>query len=217
MTDLTGCKFHRLTVTGFDRRQGASYFWKCVCDCGETRVVNQSALKGGTTKSCGCLSREQTGIRARKRLTTHGLRGHTLYGTHKRMIKRCYDPRHHAFSHYGGRGIRVCDEWRDQEHGLTNFYEWARQNGWERGLSVDRIDVNGNYEPSNCRWVTMADQQKNKRNVRLIEYNGRVLNIAEWALLVGIPRGTLWERIARRQWTIEKALTTPVRRAAKHE
>ena len=108
------------------------------------------------------------------------------------MRERCYDPKSKPFHDYGGRGISVCEEWR---HDFAAFREWAIENGYEEGLSIDRIDVNGNYCPENCRWITLEEQQRNKRNVKPITWNGETHLLPEWADILGIKYGTLWKRL----------------------
>lgn len=119
------------------------------------------------------------------------------------MRERCYDPKSKRFPDYGGRGISVCEEWR---HDFASFRDWALANGFREGLSIDRIDVNGNYCPENCRWITMAEQQKNKRNVPKISWNGETHTLPEWADILGIKYGTLWKRL-HDGMTIDEAFT----------
>ena len=130
--------------------------WVCRCECGSEVVVEAYSLKTGHTQSCGCFQREATSAANR----THGKRKTRLYRIWVCMKTRCYQKSYHAYRHYGGRGITVCDEWLNNFQG---FYDWANANGYSDELSIDRIDVNGCYSPQNCRWVTMAEQNKNKR------------------------------------------------------
>ena len=123
------------------------------------------------------------------------------------MKARCYYKTTAPYANYGGRGITVCDEWRES---FTAFRDWAFGNGYVEGLSLDRIDPNGNYEPSNCRWVTLKDQGNNRRNNRRIEYNGETHTISEWGEIVGIARHVLYHRLDR-GWSVQKALTTKER------
>ena len=120
------------------------------------------------------------------------------------MRERCYDKNSKPFKNYGGRGISICDEWKND---FAAFRDWALANGYREDLSIDRIDVNGNYCPENCRWVSLEDQQKNKRNVPLFTYSGKTHTLPEWSEITGIKYGTLWARI-KNGWSIEKALTT---------
>ena len=157
-----GQKYGRLIVV--DRVGSDKYsqpLWLCECECGNTIILPSPRLLRGNTKSCGCLRRE-TSSQVNKK---HGMKGTRLYDVWKNMRKRCYQPQNPGYKHYGGRGIIICDEWAH----FKAFYEWAMANGYDetapRGeCTIDRIDVNGNYCPANCRWITIGEQQLNKRN-----------------------------------------------------
>lgn len=155
MNDLTGQKFGRLTVVAFDRLQDHKTYWKCVCDCGLTVVATGNNLRSGGTKSCGCLRRETTRAQGKAR-TTHG-ESHSnrqrLYSIWCGMRQRCNNPNHHAWDLYGGKGVKICDEWSD----YLVFKAWALEHGYEDTLSIDRIDPNKGYCPENCRWLTPSE------------------------------------------------------------
>lgn len=156
--DITGKRFGRLTaLEKTDMRCCGRIVWKCVCDCGEITYVDTCRLKTGTTRSCGCLYQE-----TRKGKLKHGESGTRLHRIWKAMHTRCTNHKTTDYKYYGERGITICEEWNG-ENGYENFSKWARENGYEENLTIDRIDVDGNYEPSNCRWVTQAEQNRNKR------------------------------------------------------
>ena len=202
--DLCGTQFGRLTVLyRHDKRDttnGRSY-WVCRCSCGEETVVHQSNLKSGRTTSCGCLRKET----ATRNSTKHGGYYSRLYRIWSNMMTRCYNPNHGCYEHYGNRGISVCPDW----HKFENFQQWAVSNGYEGALTLERVDSASNYEPQNCRWATMKEQENNtRRNVR-ITINGITRTLSEWADLAELPYSLVWKRVRLRKWPIEKALNTP--------
>ena len=204
--DLMGQRFGRLVVI---ERAGTSkngqVIWRCLCDCGKEADVLSISLRRGLTRSCGCLSREKVSERTTARNTTHGARHTKLYNTWRGMRERCENPSHKSYSDYGGRGISVCAEWQD----FTAFQKWALASGYKDGLSLDRIDSNGNYEPSNCRWADKKQQSRNRRSNHLITYKGQTKTAIEWAEQFHINRDTLAMRL-KAGWSVEKALETPV-------
>lgn len=142
-----------------------------------------------------------------KSRTTHHMTGLPLYVVWQGMIRRCTYKRHKNFSDYGGRGIKVCDEWRND---FQAFHDWAMANGYADGLTIDRIDNNGNYCPENCRWTTMKEQCNNRRNNHLLTFYGETRTMTEWAELTGISLYTLNSRLNKLGWSVERALSTPV-------
>lgn len=197
--DLTGQKFGKLTVLRLDHirkyNKCTKYYWLCLCECGNYCISSQNQLSRGKTKSCGCIQQKYFGIK-------HNLRNTKLYNNWDNIKKRCYAKTDYHYKWYGKRGITICDEWKND---FKAFYDWAMANGYEEDLTIDRIDVNGNYEPNNCRWISIQKQQQNKRSNHYITYKNQTKCIAEWAKIYNISRATLSWRI-RKGWDIERAL-----------
>ena len=160
--------------------------WEVQCECGKMLNRPKAQITSGNTKSCGCLAKDML----IKRNAKHGLRHDECYTIFRCMHKRCYDPKQHGFEHYGGRGIKVCEEWHD----IKNFSEWCKANGFKKGLDLDRIDTNGDYEPSNCRFVTHEENLYNRRNTIIIDG----MHFKEWLEYLSkkhnIPKTTLRSR-----------------------
>lgn len=208
--NLVGQRFGRLIVIERYICDGKQPKWLCQCDCGNEKIVFGTHLKQGTTKSCGCLGKEMAPERGRKsklgeRSLKHGDFGTRLYGVWTAMKRRCQNPNVKHYKDYGGRGILVCSEWQE----YIPFKEWAMSSGYKEGLSLDRIDVNGNYEPSNCRWVTMFEQEQNRRNTVHIEYNGKMYTIREAADITGLSYRTIKGRVER-GWSGERIFETKI-------
>lgn len=174
--------------------------WFFKCSCGKVFSEFPSRILSGHKKSCGCKRNAGKFV--------HGLNGNEFYHTWYAMMQRCYNPTHHNYKNYGARGICVCEEW----HSLENFIKWAESTVGRKqyGLTVDRIDNNGNYCPQNCKWSTFQEQRRNSRQNRFIEYNGETKCLTEWAQEIGISKETLGGRL-KAGWSIDKALTTPLK------
>lgn len=194
--DLIGQRFGKLTVVELDGIRNQNCYWRCKCDCGGEKVVLGAQLTSGKTRSCGCLLKEVTA----ERNSTHKMTGTRIYNRWAGMLQRCRDKRNRA---YGGRGISVCKEWEKFE----TFYKWSMENGYDDTLSLDRIDVNGNYCPENCRWVPIEDQYNNTRKSRYIDAFGEKMTIAQAARKYGINPATLAKRIDEYGFSVEDALT----------
>lgn len=206
--DLTGQIYGRLTVIEklLERNKHGKIMWLCECSCElKTRKpIQASHLKSGMVNSCGCLQKEAH--------TKHGMCDTRIYSIHRDMKDRCNNPNNDSYHHYGGRGISVFESWMGDE-GFKNFYNWAMSNGYEKNLTLDRFDVDKNYEPDNCRWATMKEQQNNKRNNVFVEIEGIKRTLSEWAEVSGIPRVTLVSRI-NLGWKTEDLLKPQIRKFA---
>ena len=205
--DLTGMKFGRLTVLKIDEgRSGRKTFWICQCDCGNIKSVRSDSLQSGRIKSCGCLKRK-TDAENLAKAHKHKMSKTPLYNVWQNMKSRCYNENDTRFADWGGRGICVCDEWR---HDFMAFYDWAVTHGYSDGLTIDRIDNDGNYCPENCRWATMKEQENNRSNSRLFTMNGKTQTLALWCDEYGQSYKTIYKRIFVLGWDFEKAITSPI-------
>jgi len=211
--DITGQKFGRLTAI---KREGSNSdgkaLWLCKCDCGNKVIVVGKSIRNGHTKSCGCLSVDRTRSMGKSNLK-HGDSKSRLYNVWRGILKRCNNPNNHAYENYGGRGIKICEQW---EHSYEKFMKWSFENGYEEGLSIDRIDNDGNYEPSNCRWVTASEQSRNKRDNVLITYKGKTYCMTDWAKIIGINVDTLWRRINEYGFSAKEAVVIGKHKARKN-
>lgn len=198
--DLTGKKFNRLTVEKrVENRPGGITYWLCKCDCGNYTEVKGANLKNGSVKSCGCLRKETH----RK---THGMKNSKLYAVWNAMRSRCYNENVSSYKRYGARGISVCDEWNGS---FESFFQWAINSGYADGLTIDRIDNNGNYCPENCRWVTHEEQCNNRRSNIVYEYMGETHNLMQWCKILNLDYKFMHNRIRNKKWDFERAVTTP--------
>lgn len=207
--DLKNQRFGRAIVLKRVENKGRYVRWLCKCDCGNEFVALTQHLRNGSVKSCGCLLKEIAGQKFIKLNTKHGKHKTRLYKIWAAIKGRCFNKNNLAYKNYGGRGITICDEWINN---YPAFEIWANENGYNDTLTIDRIDVNGNYEPSNCRWATRQEQQNNRRACRYITYNGKTKTIAEWARILNIPANRIWHRLDR-GWSIKQALSTKKREA----
>jgi hypothetical protein len=214
--DLTGQRFGRLKVIekcGVAKSGHA--LWLCECDCGNYHTTTSNQLHSGT-ESCGCLQRERASEAAKQRAGQSCSKkyeiGHEYYRLHqcyKDMLNRCFKTNSKSYARYGGRGITVCEEWKND---FYTFRDWALLSGYTDLLTLDRIDVNGNYEPNNCRWVTIKIQNNNRSNNRIVTYNGETMTLHELSEKYGIAYKTLWGRV-NSGWSISTAVETPIRRS----
>ena len=204
LIDLAGQRFGRLVVLErVGTNKSGNVLWSCLCDCGNRIIARSDHLKDNHIQSCGCLQKEIASKSCIENKTTHNMSKTKIYGAWGNMRKRCYNIKNKEYKNYGGRGINICDEWNNEKTGLINFYNWSMANGYKEDLTIDRKDVNGNYEPSNCRWATYKEQANNKRNNHYITYKNETNTVTEWSEKLGIKRKTLDWRIAN-GWTTEK-------------
>lgn len=176
--------------------------WICKCDCGNTISTTWNGLKTGRTNSCGCYKRDVASQLCKRLRTKHGGADTRLYNVWKSMRGRCLRKSDKSYKNYGERGIGVCDEWQKS---YQSFCNWATANGYKQGLSIDRIDNDGNYEPDNCRWTTAKEQSRNRSTNKFIEINGATKTVTEWCDSAGVPHSTYFERVKNGQ-SPEKAL-----------
>lgn len=212
LIDLTGRRFGRLTVShrapdGIQPSGQRSVRWLCECDCGNTAIVRAAHLRDGHTKSCGCWNKDE----ATRNATTHGMDNTRLYRIYTYMKSRCYNKNRQRYRDYGGRGIAMCDEWKES---FEKFFEWSMQNGYNDSLTIDRIDVNKGYYPENCRWANHYDQAHNKRNNHKIEIDGTTKTITEWSREMNISVSSILYRM-RNGWNEKDAVITPPSRSVK--
>ncbi len=211
LTDLTGRLFGKLVVLGLSHiRKTPSgqtkHYWTCLCECGTVKAIQGQSLKSGHATSCGC----HKSVVVRQRCTTHGCASHALgrtatYRCWASLKDRCLNPRSTGWKHYGARGISICERW------MNSFENFLADMGESPvGLTIERIDPNGNYEPSNCRWATRKEQTRNTRRNRMVTLNGETLCLSAWIERLGLNHHTVAWRLSKGM-SAEEALTIPVR------
>lgn len=203
--ELTGNRYGKLLVESKAESKGGRTYWNCVCDCGNKKVVAGYHLTGGKIQSCGCYRLSQL----RNKVTTHGMSKTRIYHTWVHMKQRVTNENNKKYGIYGGRGIKLCSEWKD----FQGFYEWAMANGYRENLSIERIDVNGDYCPQNCTWIPLEKQAKNRRSNHYLTWNGETKTITEWGHSLGIKPSVIFTRVDRYGWDAERALTQKVRKS----
>lgn len=197
--NIVGNKYGKLLVLEATEKRSSNrnIIWKCLCECGNIAFVTTNSLNSGHTKSCGCLLNYNTLSQAGKKggsIGKHYLSKTNLYKVYNHMIYRCYNKKNISYKNYGGRGIKVCEEWKND---FMSFYNWAINNGYRADLTLDRIDVNGNYEPNNCRWATIKEQANNKRNNRFVEYKNEKYTISQLSDKMNVKYNTLYTKLKR--------------------
>ena len=208
--DLTGKKFGRLTVRKFaGRNEDKRACWECECDCGNTVIVQGKNLRTGNSKSCGCYNIDKIKERNKVMKRKHGETKTKLFHVWAGIKTRCNNPNSISYRFYGERGIEICDEWA---RSFSAFRDWALANGYREGLYIGRIESDGDYEPGNCRWVTMKENNRNRHSNTLITYNGETHCIAEWAEIKGMRYSILQRRLSNPHFTLEQAFEQPVKK-----
>lgn len=206
--DLTNQRFGKLVVIKeVGRNKDNRVIWLCKCDCGKYHETLGKYLLSGETTSCGC-RRTQILLNEAERLKTHGLTNTRIHNIWLAMKGRCNNPNNSSYKNYGGRGIKVCEEWND----FITFYNWSMNNGYDDSLTIDRINVDGNYEPQNCTWADSITQANNTRRNHYLTYNGETKTMSEWARCKNMTYSTLRARINSYGWSVKEALETPVRK-----
>lgn len=200
--NIIGKRFGKLVVLSHSHNVKYTKYFLCKCDCGKTTTVAKNALTTGKQISCGCARSSR--IAKLNKLPDGYLRLGKIY---RSMKKRCYDPANNRYSSYGGRGIKICDAWLDD---IDSFRIWAINNGYKDGLSIERIDVNKDYSPENCKWIPPIEQHNNTQRSVFITFNGKTQTLTQWANELNIKKSTLHNRIHVHGWSIERAFTEPV-------
>ena len=210
MKDITGERFGKLVVVSraANNRRGNA-MWNCVCDCGNKSIASGQNLRSGAVKSCGCTITEKNRERAK-----HGMSGTKLYKTWLNMRRRCTDKKSKSFKDYGGRGIYVCEEWKND---YKSFYDWAIANGYIEGLTIERINNDGPYSPDNCRWATRKEQSNNRRRCINIEYLGRTQNLTQWCNELNLDYKFIHCRMYERGMAFEDAIKEPLMESRSHK
>ncbi len=203
MENLLGQKFGMLRVSKLESRRGDRKipYWECLCDCGKTKLAASAKLKSGTTTHCGCSDGNKT----------HGKSYTALHKRWRAMKGRCSNPKNAQYKNYGGRGISVCKEWAES---FAAFDAWARSNGYDRSLELDRIDNNGNYSPENCRYVSRHENANNIRKNLVFTYQGKQYTLSELSKLTGVNYDGLRNRLTKMGMPVEDAVNLPFDRKA---
>lgn len=194
--NITGMKFNHLKVVELygrkvSKNNKSQAMWKCECDCEKHNIIFSTGynLKSGKIYCCEECKRME--------YTKDGLSRTRIGKIWYAMKRRCYEEKSNSYMRYGGKGITICPEWENDKNGLQNFYEWSMKNGYKDGLTIDRINSNGNYEPSNCRWASRRTQANNRENTTYVEYKGRKVSICDLARELGMKESTLQTRYQR--------------------
>lgn len=211
ISDIIGKRYGRLVVISYshniknnNKRVGYKHYYNCKCDCGNNCIVERNSIKYGNTQSCGCIHKQQLSDRNKQTARLNGDSSNKymkLHNSWSAMKNRCLSNKNIHYENYGGRGITICDDWLD----WNKFKNWAINNGWKSGLTIDRIDINGNYEPSNCRWVDYGVQANNTRHNKMITYNSKTQSLASWCRELNLNYDRTKARLNNCGMTVEEA------------
>lgn len=201
--DMTGERFGRWVVLYYAYSKNRKTYWHCRCDCGTERDIRLDTVKNRENASCGCYHSEvmRSLDHSKMKHGSHGFGGTRLNIIWQKLRQRCLNKNHTAYHNYGGRGIKICDEWLSLETGFLSFREWALSHGYRDDLTLDRINNDGNYEPSNCRWATKIEQANNTRKNHIVVDN---VNITQLSKILNICRSNLWHKLHRRNFNVEQ-------------
>ena len=210
--DYIGKTYNYLTILKPTEKKRGNWYVLCKCKCGNTHIARLNHILSGEIQSCGCRIYEKE----KQNQGTHHIwsKNPRIDKIWNGMLYRCYNPKKDTFKHYGGRGIRVCDEWLPENNGAENFYNWAINNGYKDKLTIERIDVNGNYCPENCKWITQAEQMQNTRKSHRITIGNKTKCVNEWCRIYNIFSSTYYAR-KRKGLSDEEAITKPSQRRRK--
>jgi len=199
--NLVGKRFGKLTVVSFSYKNSlGKAYWLCKCDCGKKITTSGSNLVTGQSKSCGCFRNKLLSVRRKK----HGQSETKLYNVWRTIKSRCLLPNTISYKRYGGRGIKICEEWKKK---FESFWRWAIKNGYKDGLTIDRIDNDGNYCPENCRWVTRKEQAKNRRTTVFYLLNGEKICLNDLLEKTGFSKSMYWRKRKKGIMDIEQLFT----------
>lgn len=194
--DLTGQKFGRLLVIGIDDKNTRKTYYNCQCDCGKIKSIRADSLLSGAVRSCGCLKKEQDRINLESN-HSHKMSGTRIYQIWVGLKDRCYNPHNTRYCRYGGRGIWVCDEWKNN---FSAFYEWSKDNGYSDNLMIDRIDNNKGYSPDNCRWTDSKQQSRNRESNIKITIGNATKTLTEWCEIFELNYSTVNARYCKHEF-----------------
>ena len=204
--DLTGRQFGDWKVVRYaGTTKNGQAKWMCECKCGTKRAVIGSNLRNRSSRNCGCIRAEKL----KNKEETHKMSKSRLYNIWKEILQRTTNEKNKNYRYYGGRGIGICNEWREN---FETFAKWSNENGYSPNMTIERRDNSKGYQPDNCYWATMKEQSRNKRSNHWLTYRGKTKTITDWAEDIGMKKTTLTNRINRLGWSTEKALETPVKK-----